>query len=62
MRRAGTVLAYFRWLARTTGAAVFRHGRIYPRPPSLEGFSDEGLGDQIGPGSRNLRCMHILKF
>lgn len=38
MRRASTVLSYFRWLARTTGAVLIRDGRIYPRPPRLEDF------------------------
>ncbi len=31
MRRASTVLSYFRWMAKTTGAVVVRDGRIYRR-------------------------------
>lgn len=38
IRRASTVLAYFRWMAQTTGAIVVKDGRIYPRQGTLDRF------------------------
>jgi len=37
-RRASTVISYFAWLAKTTGAIVVKDRRIYPRPGALEQF------------------------
>ncbi len=38
MRRAQTVLSYFRWMAQATGAVMVKDGRIYPRQGTLERF------------------------
>src|SRR3989454_3783893 len=38
-RRASTVLSWFRWLARATGAVVVHEGRIYPRSSGLDRFT-----------------------
>lgn len=39
MRRASTVLSYFRWMGRTTGAVLVREGRIYSRPTTLDDYA-----------------------
>ncbi len=36
--RASSILSYFRWVARNTGAVLVRKGRIYPRPTTLDEF------------------------
>lgn len=39
MRRASTILSYFRWMGRTTGAVLVREGRVYPRPTTLNDYA-----------------------
>jgi hypothetical protein len=39
-RRAGTVMSYFRWMARATGTVLVTGTRIYPRKKALEDFTN----------------------
>src|SRR5207249_4110386 len=38
-RRSSTVLSWFRWLSRATGAVIVKERRIYPRDGGLDRFS-----------------------
>ncbi len=45
MRRASTILAYFKWMARATGAVVVRKGVIYPRQATLNSYASGAKRD-----------------